>query len=200
MTDSRQEGVPLSHALGTGTVGQPQRRHPSLKVLASRVLGKPRETVPLSRTLGAGTLGQAEANRAKPEGGRAEEWDAEDWRVYFEERAGIAEFDGEQTRADAEAVAFERCIVEWLNRHLEHSDPDRCAWCEKPDRDTHAVVPFGTENHGHTWVHPECWNDWHRNRLEKARQALAAMGLKNPPRAGETGAATYTRSDRDHSL
>ncbi len=128
------------------------------------------------------------------------DWTAEDWRVFYDERAGIAEFDGGQTRADAEALAFERCIVEWLNRHLEHFDPDRCAWCGKPDPDGHVVVPFGTENHGHAWLHPECWNDWHRNRREKARQALAAMGLKNPPRAGETGAATYTRSDRDHSL
>ncbi len=108
-------------------------------------------------------------------------WTAEDWRALFDERAGIAEFDGGQTRADAEVLAFERCIVEWLNRHLEHSDPDRCAWCEKPDRDTHTVVPFGTENHGHTWVHPECWNDWHERRVRQATEALIEFGLR-PPR------------------
>jgi hypothetical protein len=108
------------------------------------------------------------------------DWTAEDWRVFYDERADIAEFDGGQTRADAEALAFERCIVEWLNRHLEHSDPDRCAWCEKPDRDTHTVVPFGTENHGHTWVHPECWNDWHERRVRQATEALSEFGLRLP--------------------
>ncbi len=62
-----------------------------------------------------------------------DDWTAEDWRVFHDERAGIAEFDGGQTRAEAEALAFECCIVEWLNRHPELSDPGRCAWCGKPD-------------------------------------------------------------------
>ena len=109
-------------------------------------------------------------------------WTAEDWRTLFDERAGIAEFDGGQTRAKAEAIAFECCIVEWLNHHLERADPGHCAWCEKPDRDGHAVVPFGTEVHGHTWLHPECWNPWHENRREAARQALAARGLDTHPK------------------
>ncbi len=102
---------------------------------------------------------------------------AEDWQAFFHERAGIAEFDGGESRADAEALAFEFCIVEWLNRHPEHSDPGRCAWCGKPDRDGHAVVPFGAEGHGHTWLHPECWNAWHDNRRKKAEDALAQLGL-----------------------
>ena len=32
------------------------------------------------------------------------------------ERAGIAEFDGGLPRPEAEALAFECCVVEWLNR------------------------------------------------------------------------------------
>ena len=105
-------------------------------------------------------------------------WSVGDWKAFFDERAGIAEFDGGQTRADAETIAFECCIVEWLNHHPQHSDPVNCAWCEKPDRDGHAVVPFGTEGHGHTWLHPECWNDWNQDRRESAQQALAAVGLE----------------------
>ena len=35
-------------------------------------------------------------------------WSAEDWRLFFEERAGI----GELPRAAAEVQAFECCIVE----------------------------------------------------------------------------------------
>ena len=116
-----------------------------------------------------------------PEG----DWTVEDWRVFYDERAGIAEFDGARTRADAEAVAFECCIVEWLDRHPEHSDPGRCAWCEKPDRDGHAVVLFGTESHAHTWLHPECWNDWRQDRRERAQRALVAIGLDTPPKCAK---------------
>ena len=58
-------------------------------------------------------------------------WTAEDWRAFYDERAGIAEFDGGQTRAEAEALAFECCIVEWLNLHPQRSNPGRCVWCGK---------------------------------------------------------------------
>src|SRR6516164_3960437 len=43
-------------------------------------------------------------------------WSAEDWQVFFDERAGIIEFDGGPPRAEAEAQAFDCCVVEWLNR------------------------------------------------------------------------------------
>ncbi len=105
------------------------------------------------------------------------DWTAEDWRVFYDKRAGIAEFDGGQTRADTVVLAFECCIVEWLNRHPRHSDNGRCAWCGKPDPDGHAVVPFGAEGHGHTWLHPECWNDWSQDRRKRAHQALDHHGI-----------------------
>ena len=108
----------------------------------------------------------------------AEEWSAEEWQAFFDERAGIAEFDGGQSRADADSVAFECCLAEWLNRHPERSDPGRCAWCQKPDRDGHAVIPFGTESHGHTWLHPECWNGWHTARKAESVAALSMMGIR----------------------
>jgi TubC N-terminal docking domain len=34
---------------------------------------------------------------------RADGWSTEDWQLYFEERAAVAEFNGGPTRADAEA-------------------------------------------------------------------------------------------------
>ncbi len=105
-------------------------------------------------------------------------WTDEDWRAFYDERAGIAEFDGGQTRAKAEALAFECCITEWLNRHLEPSDYGHCAWCGSSDRGGHVVVPFGTESHGHTWLHPECWGDWRAARNAKVVAALASMGIQ----------------------
>lgn len=106
------------------------------------------------------------------------DWDLSDWKVFFDERAGIAEFDGGQTRTKAEERAFQCCVVEWLNRHLEPSDPGHCAWCGSPDRGGHVVVPFGTESHGHTWLHPGCWGDWHAARNAEAVAALASMGIQ----------------------
>ena len=38
-------------------------------------------------------------------------WSSEDWQLFFDERAGIAEFDGRLSRAAAEASAF--AASEW---------------------------------------------------------------------------------------
>lgn len=112
-------------------------------------------------------------------------WTAEDWHAFFFERAGIAEYDGRQTRAEAEAIAFECCVVEWLNRNPRRSDAGQCAWCQEPDLDGHTVVPFGTADHGHAWLHPGCWNDWHQRRREQAQRCLAGIGVKVPSGTSE---------------
>ncbi len=109
-----------------------------------------------------------------------EDWSAEDWRAFFDERAGIAEFDGGETRPQAEARALECCVVEWVNRHPQQSHPGRCAWCGKSENGGHTVVPFGTDGYGQTWLHPECWNDWHESRRDQARQELALLGIGAP--------------------
>ena len=56
-------------------------------------------------------------------------WTAEEWRAHFEERAAIAENDGDLPRPEAERLAFEVCVVEWLNRNHIRSSPDCCCWC-----------------------------------------------------------------------
>ena len=50
-------------------------------------------------------------------------WSAEDWQVFFDERAGIAEFDGGLPRPEAEVQAFACCVSEWLNRNPVRSRP-----------------------------------------------------------------------------
>lgn len=107
-------------------------------------------------------------------------WSAEDWQIYFDERSGIAEFDGGLPRRDAEARAFESCVVRWLELHPATSEPDRCAWCGKADAPGN-VVPFGAEPKGHVWLHHRCWRPWHSKRREEAKDALRAMGLAAGP-------------------
>ena len=98
-------------------------------------------------------------------------WSAEDWRLYFEERAAIAEFDGGLPRAKAD-------VVTWLDRNPAPSAPGRCAWCGRSEN--HApVVPFGTEPGTH--LHRECWSEWRKMRQSQARKALTRMGIGDLP-------------------
>ena len=127
---------------------------------------------PLSWTRCRGTRLKSCGYCTQPKNG----WSAEDWRLYFEERAAIAEFDGGLPRAKAEAQAFECCVVTWLDRNPAPSAPGRCAWCGRSE--SHApVVPFGTEPGTHTWLHRECWSAWRKMRPFHAKEALTRMGI-----------------------
>lgn len=102
-------------------------------------------------------------------------WSAEDWQVYFDERAGIAEFDGGLTRADAETQAFQCCVVEWLNRNPVCSSPDRCLECGGKENAWDKILPYGTEPTGHAWLPSGCWETWHANRKAEAVAALSPI-------------------------
>jgi hypothetical protein len=90
-------------------------------------------------------------------------WSAEDWRLFFEERAAIAEFDGGLPRSEAEAQAFECCVVKWLDLNPTPSARGHCAWCGQSESHD-AVVPYGTEPGTHIWLHRECWSEWEKMR------------------------------------
>jgi len=104
-------------------------------------------------------------------------WSASDWQAYFDERAGIAEFDGGLTRQEAEAVAFECCVTEWLNRNRVESSPDICAGCGGGEGDKSRLIPFGTSESGYSWLHLKCSPDWHVGRRATAAGVLAVMGI-----------------------
>lgn len=107
-------------------------------------------------------------------------WSGEDWQAYFDERAGIAEFDGRLPWAKAKAQAVAYCVVEWLNRHPVCSAPGRCVGCGGVDRAYDPLLPFGTEASGHAWLHSRCWPAWYAGRKAEAVAALAAMGIATP--------------------
>ena len=102
-------------------------------------------------------------------------WSAEDWQVFFEERAAIAEFDGGLPRPEAEKRAFACCLTEWLNRNPAPSQPSRCVICNGGERPCDPLVPFGSETSGHTWLHRACWPAWRQARDAEAVAALAAI-------------------------
>ena len=108
---------------------------------------------------------------------RRDGWSADDWQAFFDERAGITEFDGALSRAEAEAQALTCCIVEWLNRNPTPSAPGRCAWCGHAESNDAVVLPYGVEPGTHIWLHAECWPAWQDTRRSQAREALARMGI-----------------------
>ena len=69
-------------------------------------------------------------------------WSTEDWRVLFDERAGIVEFDGGQSRPQADVQAFACCIVDWLNRNPERSPAGRCLACGDREHAHNPLLPY----------------------------------------------------------
>jgi hypothetical protein len=107
-------------------------------------------------------------------------WSGEDWLAFFDERAGIAEFDDGLPRQEAEARAFECCVVEWLNRNPARSPSGRCLGCGGSERAHDKLLPFGAEPSGHAWLHSRCWPAWRAARKAEAIAALAAIGIHQP--------------------
>jgi hypothetical protein len=104
-------------------------------------------------------------------------WSAEDWQVFFDERAGIAEFDGALPRSEAEARAFACCAAEWLDRNPVRSPPGCCFGCGGRDHAHDPLLPFGIESTGHAWLHSRCWPAWDADRKVEAVAALSFMGI-----------------------
>jgi hypothetical protein len=109
-----------------------------------------------------------------------EGWSVEDWQVFFDERAGIAEFDGGLSRGQAEARAFDHCVVEWLNRNPKRSPPGRCLGCGCGDQVHDPVLPFCVESTGDAWLHSRCRPAWYAGRKAEALAALEAIGIAVP--------------------
>jgi hypothetical protein len=116
-------------------------------------------------------------------------WSAEDWLAFFDERAGIAEFDGGMPRIQADAHAFACCVVEWLNRNPVRSSSGRCHACGDRDHAHDPLLPYGVESTGHAWLHGRCWPAWYAGRKVEAVAELAAMGI-----------ATLVDCDNGHRL
>ena len=104
-------------------------------------------------------------------------WSAEDWQVFFDERAGIAEFDSGLPRPQAEARAFECCVAEWLNRNPVRSPPGRCLGCGGDQCSHDLLLPYGIETTGYAWLHSRCQRAWYAGRKAEAVAGLAAMGI-----------------------
>ena len=114
---------------------------------------------------------------------REDGWSAEDWCAFFDERSGIAEFDGGLPRAQAGDQALACCVIEWLNRNPECSLAGRCLRCGDREYAHDPLLPYGTEPTGHAWLHSNCWPAWCASREAKALSALAEMDIPAPDKS-----------------
>ena len=101
-------------------------------------------------------------------------WSPEDWQVLFDERAGIAEYDGGLSRLDAEMYAFEDCVDHWLALHLPVArEQEHCLRCGTPVTDqvkASVVVTCVGGTMGR--LHDGCAPTWKNLRRWEARTAL----------------------------
>lgn len=104
-------------------------------------------------------------------------WTGEDWQTFFDERAGIAEFDGGLPRDQAEARAFACSVAEWLNRNPVRSPPGRCLVCGDIEHPDHPLLPFSTDATGRACLHSGCWPAWHSSRNAEAVAALSTFEI-----------------------
>jgi hypothetical protein len=105
-------------------------------------------------------------------------WSGEDSREVFEERAGIAEFDGGLPRDQAEARAFSCCVGEWLHRNPVRSASGRCDHCGQSKGMLFPyLTDYSVKDLGHTWLHQDCSWEWYQARRSKAISALELMGI-----------------------
>ena len=101
-------------------------------------------------------------------------WSADEWQVFFDERAGIREHDGRHSRAAAERSAFVECLAQWLALHpIAPGDASAgCVMCGQGAAIA-SLVPHLTHG-GHFWLHQRCWDAY-----RTSRNSAAIAGLQN---------------------
>jgi hypothetical protein len=172
------QGVPdAAGGTKSGTPGTPAVPPSAEKV--SQVLCNENNALRGGGTLG--TPGTPNFDNAR-ENADFGEWDAEDWRVFYDERAGIAEYDGGLSRPDAEARAWECCVADWQNRVAPIiASADKCPVCNRPVGPVEGgAIPVARPGGGHVWLHRGCHAQFLIRRRVEARRALEAMGLQAP--------------------
>ena len=119
----------------------------------------------------SGLLAEVRRSRLEPPA-------ADDWKLFFEERIALRQFDGRLEAPAAELGAWEDCVVEWLRQNPPPRTPWHvCAWCRGPVT-TETGLPFLIRAGVNAWLHPECHPLWFADWRRQALEALGQMGLQ----------------------
>ncbi len=103
-------------------------------------------------------------------------WDSECWRAFFDERAGIAEYDGGEPRREAERQAFEHCVAHWLATNPpELVSGTACVHCDGEAQEGEAIA-LATDCEAR--IHSRCHPAFLAARRSAAVESLARLGIK----------------------
>jgi hypothetical protein len=121
----------------------------------------------------------------------AADWSAEDWAAFFDEQAGIAEFDRGLTRQRAEAAAFAECVEEWTRQTIARDGNLECLHCGGGAAAGPLVHLWQGRPVAKARVHAHCWAAWRAATRAEATAALLAVGLptavNSPSDFGKSG-------------
>ena len=111
-------------------------------------------------------------------------WTATDWRAFYDERAGIAEYDAGLPRDHAEHVAFEQCVAHWLALNKPPAGEwGFCTCCGQPAQPDAVLTTCVGGSPG--LIHHACKVAWGEHRREQAVSALGKLGIaEDEQRAG----------------
>lgn len=107
---------------------------------------------------------------------RGTNWDAQDWRAFYNERAALYDQRAGAFRATAKNDALEATVAEWLRRTWQPSSQDSCVECGATNA-VEPLLPFGGQSVGHVWLHRSCWPAWSDGRKAEAVEALMTFGV-----------------------
>jgi hypothetical protein len=79
-------------------------------------------------------------------------------------------------RPEAERVAYEIVVVEFLNASHPDTAPHICGHCGQHETRDSVLLPIGASDR-HTWLHSDCWAQWRERRRAEAIAALAEAGI-----------------------
>ena len=102
------------------------------------------------------------------------------WRCLLAEKIETRRMRG-LPRPGAAAEAFRHIVIEYLNETHPSTEPRVCAHCGGPNLPPTSTLPFGVADR-HTWLHQRCRGPWAEARRKTAIEALAAMGIVEPPK------------------
>jgi hypothetical protein len=115
--------------------------------------------------------------------------DAPRWRRLLEDKTIVVQRVRNLSQAEAERVALQIVLVEFLNATHSATDPTCCAWCGRPETPDATLLPIGGGDR-HAWLHSDCWTPWCEWRRTEAIADLAAMGIVEP--TSPIGASTLS--------
>jgi hypothetical protein len=129
-------------------------------------------------------------------------WEAADWQEFYDERAGVAEYDGRQPREKAEWMAYESCITRWLDTHPPvDADDAICPHCRQPnDAPNTSCVPTLSGDNGYVWLHHTCLEPWRALRRQEAVRALVNMGIMRQKSSADTASTPRGFNCKSNSI